>query len=339
MRRLILIVLLLLGFFFVLNQFAELQQVVDAFRRADPRWLVLGIAVHLLWLLNLGASFDAIYRLLGMRENILHLALVATAAQFIGVVAPSGGVSGMAVLLADGNRRGHPAGRVTTAAVLFTFFETVSLLAVISLGMVVLFRRGLLNSAEVAALLILVGIALVVGLLLVLGLNSAHLLGRALAWLGMTANRVGRPIFRRQVFDPDQAHIFAFDVHDALHEVRQAPRNLLLPAALSMSSKALLMTILFLVFLAFHQPYTPGMLVASFSVGYLFYIVSPTPTGFGLVEGFMTLALGSLRVPVATAAAIVLAFRGVTTWLTILYGMVVIRWVGLRPPSRHEPGS
>jgi uncharacterized membrane protein YbhN (UPF0104 family) len=53
----------------------------------------------------------------------------------------------------------------------------------------------------------------------------------------------------------------------------------------------------------------------------------------------MTLALGSLRVPVATAAAIVLAFRGVTTWLTILYGMVVIRWVGLRPPSRHEPGS
>src|SRR3989304_3645153 len=123
MRRLILIILLLLGFFFVLNQFAELQQVVDAFRRADPRWLALGIAVHLLWLLNLGASFDAIYRLLGMRENILHLALVATAAQFIGVVAPSGGMGGMAVLLADGSRRGHPAGRGTTAAALFLFFE------------------------------------------------------------------------------------------------------------------------------------------------------------------------------------------------------------------------
>jgi uncharacterized membrane protein YbhN (UPF0104 family) len=47
----------------------------------------------------------------------------------------------------------------------------------------------------------------------------------------------------------------------------------------------------------------------------------------------MTLVLSSLRVPVATAAAIVLAFRGLTSWLTILYGMVVIRWVGLRPPA------
>src|SRR3990172_3772999 len=109
MRRLILVAVLLLGFLFVLSQFAELQQVQEAFKRADPRWLALGALVHLVWLLNLGASFDTIYRMLGMRENILHLTLVATAAQFISVVAPSGGMGGMAVLLADGSRRGPPA--------------------------------------------------------------------------------------------------------------------------------------------------------------------------------------------------------------------------------------
>lgn len=339
MRRLILVALLFLGFLFILNQFAELQQVVEAFRRADPRWLALGMAVHLIWLLNLGASFDSIYRLLGMQESILHLALVATAAQFIGVVAPSGGMSGMAVLLADGSKRGHPAGRVTTAGVLFTFFETVSLLAVISLGLVVLFRRGLLSGAEVAAALIMAGIALVAGLLLVLGMHSAHLLARALAWLGGVANRAARPFLRRQLIDLGQAHVFAFDIHDALHQVRREPRGLLLPAALSMSSKALLMTVLFLVFLAFRQPYTPGTLVASFSVGYLFYIVSPTPAGIGFVEGSMTLVLGSLRVPLATAAAIVLTFRGLTAWLTILYGMLVLRWVGLKPAAPSEPAN
>jgi uncharacterized membrane protein YbhN (UPF0104 family) len=73
--------------------------------------------------------------------------------------------------------------------------------------------------------------------------------------------------------------------------------------------------------------------VAGFSIGYLFYIVSPTPTGIGFVEGAMTLVLGSLRVPVATAAAIVLAFRGLTLWLTVLYGMLVLRWVGRRRPA------
>jgi len=337
MRRLILVAVLLLGFLFVLSQFAELQQVQEAFKRADPRWLALGALVHLIWLLNLGASFDTIYRLLGMRENILHLTLVATAAQFVSVVAPSGGMGGMAVLLADGSRRGHPAGRVTTAAALFIFFEQVSLLGVISLGLVVLFRRGLLSGAEVAAALILAGIALVVGLLLLLGMRSAHVLGQALAWLGGLANRAAFPLLRRDLFDLRQVHVFAFDIHEGLHQVRRAPRGLLLPAALSMSSKALLMTVLFLVFVAFRQPYTPGTLVAGFSIGYLFYIVSPTPTGIGFVEGAMTLVLGSLRVPVATAAAIVLAFRGITFWLTILYGMLVLRWVGLRPSARAEP--
>jgi len=333
MRRLILIALLLIGFVFVLSQFAELQQVAAAFGRADPRWLALAALVHLIWLLNVGASFDAIYRMLGMRENILHLALVTTAAQFIGVVAPSAGMGGMAVLLADGTQRGHPAGRVTTAAALFVFFEQISLLAVISLGLIVLFRRDILSSAEVAAALILAGIALVVGLLLWLGMRSAHVLGRALAWgLGLL-NRAAHPFVRRELFDLLQAHMFAFDIHDGLGQVRRAPRGLLLPAALSLSGKALLMTILFLVFLAFRQPYTPGTLVAGFSIGYLFYIVSPTPTGIGFVEGAMTLVLGSLRVPVATAAAIVLAFRGLTLWLTVLYGMLVLRWVGRQRPA------
>src|SRR4030067_1465003 len=110
MRRLILVVVLLVGFLFVLSQFAELRLVQEAFKRADPRWLALGALVHLIWLLNLGASFDAIYRMLGMRENILHLALVATAAQFISVVATSGGVGGVAALFGGGRRRSQHGG-------------------------------------------------------------------------------------------------------------------------------------------------------------------------------------------------------------------------------------
>jgi hypothetical protein len=337
MRKLMLAALLLLGFLFILSQFAELRHVQEAFRRADSRWLALGALVHLLWLLNLGASFDAIYRLLGMRETIPHMTLMVTAAEFINVVAPSGGMGGMAALMADGSRRGHPAGRVTTAAALFIFFEQSSLLAVVALGLVVLFRRGLLNGVEVGAALILAGIALLIGLLLLLGMRSAHVLGRALARLLGVVNRAARPLLRRELLDPGQAHVFAYDIHEGLRQVRRSPRGLLLPAALSMSSKALLMTILFLVFVAFRQPYTAGTLVAGFSIGYLFYVVSPTPTGIGFVEGAMTLALGSLRVPVATAAAIVLAFRGLTFWLTILYGMLVLRWVGLKRPGREEP--
>ncbi len=329
MRKLILLLLVLLGFIFLLSRFAELQQVVETLMSGDLRWLALGGLVHLAYLFNLAASFRAIYDALGVKESVVHMALVAAAAQFVSVVAPSGGMGGMAVLLADGKKRGLPSGRVTTAAALFIFFEQLSLLAVIALGLVVLFRRDKLSGAEIGAALVLAGIALVVGLLLYVGLRSARLLHKSLAFLGKAANRVTRPILRREIFDISRVHLFATDIHEGLKQVRNSPRGLLLPVALSLSSKALLISVLFLVFLAFQQPFTAGTLIAGFSIGYLFYIVSPTPTGIGFVEGAMTLVLSSLLVPVATAAAIAIAFRGITFWLTILYGMLALRWIGL----------
>jgi uncharacterized protein (TIRG00374 family) len=331
MRKVLLAVLLLLGLIFLLTRGEELQNVLDTLLSGDPRWLGLAILVHLAWMLNIAASFRAIYRLLGVEEQIAHLMLVAAAAQFVSVVAPSGGMGGMAVLLADGRKRGLPSGRVTTGAALFIFAEQVSLLAVVALGLGILFQLNQLSAAEVLAALILAGIALTIGLMLLLGLRSPELLRRALAAIGGMLNRLLRRFLKRDYFDLSRVDAFSRDVNEGLQEVRRTPRGLLLPAALAFSSKALLISILSLVFIAFGQPFSPGILIAGFSIGYLFYIVSPTPSGVGFVEGAMTLVLSSLRVPLAVAAVIAIAFRGITFWLTILYGMIALRWIGLRP--------
>ena len=57
-------------------------------------------------------------------------------------------------------------------------------------------------------------------------------------------------------------------------------------------------------------------------------VVTPTPAGIGFVEGLMTLALNGLEVPLASAAVITLAYRGITLWLFLLYGMIAFRWIG-----------
>jgi uncharacterized protein (TIRG00374 family) len=331
LRKVLLILLLLLGAAFLLSSGEELEQVVDTLLSGDPRWLGLALLVHLTWMLNIAASFRAIYRLLGVEERIGHLMLVAAAAQFVSVVAPSGGMGGMAVLLADGRKRGLPSGRVTTGAALFIFAEQASLLAVVALGLAILFQLNQLSAAEVLAALILAGIALFIGLMLLLGLRSPELLRRVLAAIGGLLNRMLQPILKRDYLELSRVEAFSRDVNEGLQEVRQTPKGLLLPAALAFSSKALLISILSLVFIAFRQPFSPGTLIAAFSIGYLFYIVSPTPSGIGFVEGAMTLVLSSLRVPLPTAAVIAIAFRGITFWLTILYGMAALRWIGLTP--------
>ena len=79
--------------------------------------------------------------------------------------------------------------------------------------------------------------------------------------------------------------------------------------------------------MAFQVEFTAGTLIAGFSVGYLFWIVSPTPAGIGFVEGAMTLALGSLNVPLGAATVVALSYRGVIFWVPLPFGMVALRWL------------
>ncbi len=60
-------------------------------------------------------------------------------------------------------------------------------------------------------------------------------------------------------------------------------------------------------------------------MGVLFWIVSPIPQGIGLVEGIMTLTYASLGVPTETAAIVSLSFRGLTFWLPLLLGFVLVQ--------------
>jgi uncharacterized protein (TIRG00374 family) len=65
----------------------------------------------------------------------------------------------------------------------------------------------------------------------------------------------------------------------------------------------------------------------------LFLIVSPTPSGLGIVEGTMTVALNTLRVEWAAAALITLTYRVITFWFPLAIGAVAFRLLGGRSKS------
>jgi hypothetical protein len=329
MRKILIIIILIFGIYFIFSKQNEVEQIIHTFQQGDWRWLILAVVVHLGYVLNIGASLRAIYKLLGMEEKIGRLALLGAAANFVIVVAPSAGMGGLAVLAADAQERGLSTGRASTAGAVYTFFDYLATLVVVVMGLFILFQRNQLHPAEITAALILTALAIGLGFLLYLGMRSGEKLGQALAWLGDLANRILRPFTKEKYIDKKRAYDFGIDSAEGLRLARQSPGGLWVPFALGLSTKLLMMTILFIMFLAFKQPYSVAIIIAGFSMGKLFTIVSPTPSGVGFVETAMTLALNSLGVPLAPAALVVLGYRGFTLWLTIVYGMIGIRWVGL----------
>ena len=79
--------------------------------------------------------------------------------------------------------------------------------------------------------------------------------------------------------------------------------------------------------------------MGGFAIGYLFLIVSPTPSGLGVVEGVMTVVLSTLRVPLGAAALITLTYRAVTFWFPLAVGGVAFRILQQKPKEKAISGE
>jgi hypothetical protein len=334
MRKIIVVILLLLAVALIILSFSELQTIVDTLQHSNWWFLLAALLVEIIWMYNSATTYSVMFRLVGIKERSHRLVLVATAANFVNVLAPSVGLGGMAVFMDDARRRNHSAGRVMVVGMLYILFDYIAFLCVLALGFIVLIRRNNLNVGEVTAAAILLLIAAVVGFLLYLGYKSADELGKALGWLARLVNRILRPFIRRDYLQLERAQTFAREVSEGIDLLRGRQRELLWPFLFSLNNFALLICVLALTFLALGTPFTIGTLVGGFSIGYLFLIVSPTPSGLGVVEGAMTVALNTLRVPLGAAALITLTYRAVTFWFPLAVGAVAFRMLQKEPKGQ-----
>jgi uncharacterized protein (TIRG00374 family) len=325
MRKFIFILVLFLGAAFVYLSFGELQTILQTLQQGNFWFVLLALLVQFGWFTVAGLTFRSIYSLLGIEETTYRLALLTTAANFVNIVAPSAGMGGMAIFISNANRRGISPGKATVASMLYIFFDYIAFMVVLTLGLIVLFRRNDLNPSEIAASSIIFAIAAALGFLLFLGSRSATALGNALAWMARLVNRVVYPFIHREYLSEWRAHEFASEMADDLRSLPERPSSLATPLLYAFANKALLMGVLISAFLAFQVPFSAGTIIGGFAISYLFLIVSPTPSGIGIVEGIMPLALSSLRVPWSQAVIITLAYRGITFWVPLGVGAFALR--------------
>lgn len=325
MRRVILTIILILGAVFVIYSFSEIKKITGILEQSDWRFLVVAFFFVILWMYNIALEYRLLYSLVGLQEQRFRLLLVSSAATFVNVIMPTAGIGGMAVFLDDARRRNHSTGRVMVVGALFLLMDYAAFLCVLALGWVVLIRRNDLNAGEVTASLILLALSLTIASLVYLGFRSSTALGNVLAKMARGVNRVTRLITHRDYLSEERAHAFAAEMANGLATIRNKKKNLIWPFLFALNSKAILICVLAFTFLALGTPFSVGTLVGGFSIGYLFFIVSPTPSGLGVVEGVMTVALNTLRVKLEAAVLITMTYRGLTFWFPLGLGGLSLR--------------
>jgi len=203
---------------------------------------------------------------------------------------------------------------------------------VVTVGFVVLLRRGHLAVGEISAALFMLAIALAVGIVLYLGYKSQRRLGLLLTGLSRWVNRRVRRIFHRDLINVGNAYFLSTEIADGISTIRAKPKKLIWPFLFALNNKAILICVLAFTFMSLNVPYSVGTIIGGFSISQLFYYISPTPGGVGVVEGLFPLILATLRVPFGKAVLITFTYRAITLWLPLLVGFISFRIL----QRRHE---
>jgi len=325
LKKFVVALIVLLAIIFLITSFSELRQIGLVLQEGNIFIIGLAVLIEIGWILVLGKSFQTLFRIVGIRKELIPLARLVAAVNFINIVAPSAGVSGMAVIYSDAMKNGHSSARVTVGSMLFLLFDYFGLLSIIFVGLIILFLRNTLNAADVIAFLLFLVLALTLGGLLYLASRSETRLIQVVSFIARTVNKIVKPFRKHEVLSEENARIFACEVVEGVQALQHVRRGWLRPLILTLLNKLLLVSILGIIFLAFKVPTTIAVVVAGFSIAYLFVIISPTPAGVGIVEGVMTLALKSLGIPLEAAMVVTLAYRSVTFWFPLLLGMISFR--------------
>lgn len=324
-RRILLWVVILFFAWIVIRHINEIETLLQTLRTGQWSWILATLTLQLFVTLGRTFLFFVSMRLFGIHHRFRYLLALILGVNFINAMAPSGGMSGIALFIDDAKRNGKSVIKTAVSTLLATVSDFSAFCLFLLGGLIVLLRQNELQPYELITGLIMFFYAGGMVLLLLLGLKAPGWLERQLRRLQQAINHVGRWFKRPNWLADDWARTHAHEVAQSSHLMAAKPRLLLVTISIALIIHLLNLLSLYTIFLAFHLPTTASLIIAGYAMTILFTIISPTPNGMGVVEGLVPLIYGTMGLVPTDATLVTLVFRGITFWLPLLLGFVLLR--------------
>jgi phosphatidylglycerol lysyltransferase len=324
-RRWVFQLLVIGGLWFAVAHLTEVERLISVFRDGRWAWSLGAAGVQVLYFIVFTAAYQSAFDTVGIPSRVRSLFPVVISSIAVNVATPAAGFGGAALFIDDAGRRGYPAGRAAAGVLLALIADLTAFMLLLAAGLVVLFTQRALRAYEVVAagalFVVVTGLAVVV----LLGVWRPEFLRRVLSWVEGIQRRILRFFRRADMPAGGWAERAAAEFDDAAAAIAAHPARLARTTGLSLAAHLTDLACLYLLALAFHGPVGLGVLVAAYAMAILFWNISITPQGIGVVEGVTPLVFASLGMPIEQGTVITLAFRGLTFWLPMAAGFIILR--------------
>jgi uncharacterized protein (TIRG00374 family) len=309
----------------IISRHSEVQNLLQALSQGKWLWVLTAALVQLVYYGIRSMLYQSAFDAVDVMSHWWSLLPLTFSSVFLNVAAPSAGASGAAIFVDDAARRGQSPGAATVGALLVLIADFSAFLVILSIGLAYLFSVNDLQAYEIITAILFFIITAGWTLVLLLGLWRVSWLHKLLLFTQRTLNTISSYLKRQSFVAEDWAERITEEFLEAREAINSHPIRLVRTFCIALAAHIIDILSLYCLFYAFHQPSGFGVLVAGYSMGILFWVVSVTPQGIGVVEGMMTLVFTSLGIPTEPAAIISLTFRGMTFWLPLGIGFILLR--------------
>jgi len=309
----------------VVSRFSEISDLSHILFQGRIQWLLAAAGLQVLQYVFASASYRSAFTTVGVESRVRDLFPLLFGSIFVNVIAPTGGASGAALFVDHAARNGQSTARTTAGIFLQLITSMLSFTVILAAGLAYLGAQNRLELYYViAAVFLMIAIGLIGGGLF-LAMHRPALLKSILHRVQSVLNRLVRRVKQVTLLSDEWIDKQVGEFIEAGTAITTNPSGLAWTLGFLLFAHVLNVAGLYALFLAFSQAISLGSLVAGYAVGVLFLIVSVTPQGIGVVEGIMPLVFGSLGVPSSVATLTVLAFRGLSFWLPLVLGFLLLR--------------
>jgi uncharacterized protein (TIRG00374 family) len=307
-----LIVVALVGVYFLIPKIAGLKQTWGQLRRGDPLWLAAGVALELLSIAGYTTLFRAVFGRgvprIGWRVS-LEIPLAGIAAIRLVAAAGAGGVAVTAWALRRAGMSAEVIACRMVASLVIQYSVYLGAVIVCGLGL----WAGVFGGGGSVAITLFPAVLAAVLAIAVLALALMP---------DDTEQRLNRFAGRTRTLGRVLSHLAK--APDTLGSGVRAARDLVRERRLGLLGAVAYwgfdIAVLGVCFDAFGRVVPVAVLVMGYFLGTLGSVL-PLPGGVGGVEGGMIAAFVAFGVPVSSAVVAVLAYRAISFWLPTLPGI------------------
>ncbi|MFH1909612.1 MAG: lysylphosphatidylglycerol synthase transmembrane domain-containing protein [bacterium] len=325
--------------YLILKQLGSLQKAAETLSLGSWYFILPIIGIQILAVVNRGAFYHTLYEYFSVKDTLWRHIKMSLAANFANLAAPSGGLAGMTIFIAEAKRHGMTKSR-STFVNFFAYFLYYGVFTLILLfGLFYLVLNHQLYKYQIVTASILFGMIFLLVLAAVMVFEEAARLNKLFSLIAQVINFFTKFFNKRSVLSDSSVTILSKEIHSCLTYIQKRWKALWLPVFHVLLIEAIDIMTLYYLFLAFEYPIYPGTLITAYAISVLFTFISITPGGIGVVEAAMIFVLTNLKVPVELAAVAVFSFRIITYWIPFGLGFLTFRSIQNEKINSIENGS